>query len=149
MKPDINQSLMILAQELIHRFSPLLHDEYEQSRLNSLAALIILGSINLDKEIANLSDHNKLIEKWLSKSLVQIHDSELKEELVKVLSSGEDSITHAALDSRNQLLKKNLVRVQAYFEDIKEKDSLIESWEILRKIHNDSKINHLLPMLKE
>ena len=83
MKPDINQSLMILAQELIQRFSPLLHEEYEQSRLNSLAALIILGSINLDKEIANLSDHNKLIEKWLSKSLVQIHDSELKEELVK------------------------------------------------------------------
>ena len=149
MKPDINQSLMILAQELIQRFSPLLHEEYEQSRLNSLAALIILGSINLDKEIANLSDHNKLIEKWLSKSLVQIHDSELKEELVKVLSSAEDSIAHSALDSRNQILKKSLVRVQAYFEDIKIEDALIESWEILRKIHNDSKINHLLPMMKE
>ena len=64
MKPDINKSLIILAQELIQRFSPLLHDEYEQSRLNSLAALLILGSVNLEKETANLSDHNKLIEKF-------------------------------------------------------------------------------------
>ena len=149
MKPDINKSLIILAQELIQRFSTLIHDEYEQSRLNSLAALLILGSVNLEKDIANLSHHNMLIEQWLSKSLEKISDRELKEKLVNVLSTVEDSLTHSALDSRNQILKENLVSVQAYFEDIKEKSSLIESWEILRKIHNDSKINHLLPMLKK
>ena len=52
MKPEINKTLQTLAQELIQRFSPLLKDEYEQSRLNSWGTLLLLASMDLDEAVA-------------------------------------------------------------------------------------------------
>ena len=40
MKPDINIALLNAAQEIINRFSPLIDDEYEKSRLGSWLSLI-------------------------------------------------------------------------------------------------------------
>ena len=54
MKPEINKTLQTLAQELIQRVSPLLDDEYEQSRLNSWGTLLLLASMDLDAAAENL-----------------------------------------------------------------------------------------------
>ena len=61
MKPEINKSLIVLAQELIQRFSPMLEDEYEQSRLNSWGTLLLLASVDLDRAAEHLVEQNKLI----------------------------------------------------------------------------------------
>ena len=67
MKPEINTALITLAQELIQRFSPLLQDEYEQSRLNSWGTLLLMASMDLDKAADNLIEQNKLIKTFLKK----------------------------------------------------------------------------------
>ena len=60
MKPEINKTLQTLAQELIQRFSPLLEDEYEQSRLNSWGTLLFLASMDLDEALENLIEENNM-----------------------------------------------------------------------------------------
>ena len=84
MKPDINQSLAVLAQELIQRNVPLLEDEYEQSRLNSWGVLLILASMNLDTAVDNLNEQNKLMDNWFSRFLERIKDKDLEESVVKL-----------------------------------------------------------------
>ena len=72
MKPEINQTLQTLAQELIQRFSPLLKDEYEQSRLNSWGTLLLLASMDLDEATENLIQENKMTKDFLKKYLKNI-----------------------------------------------------------------------------
>ena len=51
MKPEINIALMNAAQEILSRFSPMIEDEYEQSRLNSWGALILINKLSLINNI--------------------------------------------------------------------------------------------------
>ena len=67
MKPEINKTLQTLAQELIQRFSPLLKDEYEQSRLNSWGTLLLLASMDLDEAVENLIEENNMTKEFLKK----------------------------------------------------------------------------------
>ena len=48
MKPDINIALLNAAQEIINRFSPLIEDEYEKSRLGSWGALILISALKFN-----------------------------------------------------------------------------------------------------
>ena len=77
MKPDINQSIAVFAQQLIQRNVPLLEDEYEQSRLNSWGVLLILASMNIDTAVDNLNEQNKLMDNWFSRFLERIKDKDL------------------------------------------------------------------------
>ena len=45
MKPEINIALLNAAQEIIGRFSPLIEDEYERSRLGSWGALVLISAM--------------------------------------------------------------------------------------------------------
>ena len=81
MKPDINKALVNLAQELIQRFSPLLEDEYEQSRLNSWGTLLLIASMELDKVVENLIEQNKMIKVFLKKYLSNIKDKQLAQDI--------------------------------------------------------------------
>ena len=54
MKPDLNIALLNAAQEIISRFSPLIEDEYERSRLSSWGALVLISAMKLDEAGASL-----------------------------------------------------------------------------------------------
>ena len=45
MKPSINTSLIVLAQELNERVSVLVEDEYEKSRLGAWAGMLFIASM--------------------------------------------------------------------------------------------------------
>ena len=148
MKPEINTALRTLAQELIQRFSPLLIDEYEQSRLNSWGTLLLIASMDLDKAADNLIEQNKLIKAFLKKYSGRINDRDLVQEielLIKVKSAKYDIST---LDEANQKLRGSLVKTQSYFEDECNPEALRESWKILRVMHTHRKVSHLLTLLK-
>ena len=51
MKPDINIALLNAAQEIINRFSPLIDDEYEKSRLGSWGALILISAMKFNDAV--------------------------------------------------------------------------------------------------
>ena len=46
---------MNAAQEILTRFSPLIEDEYEQSRLNSWGALILISAIKFNQSYSSLT----------------------------------------------------------------------------------------------
>ena len=136
MKPDINQSLAVLAQELIQRNVPLLEDEYEQSRLNSWGVLLILASMNLDTAVDNLNEQNKLMDNWFSRFLERIKDKDLKIKIRNLTSETTEK------------LRRILVQAQTYFEKKQDSEAIIECWKILRTMHSHRKISHLLSILQ-
>ena len=65
MKPDINEALLNAAQEIIGRFSPLIEDEYERSRLGSWGALILISAMKFNDAGSALYKENEDIVIWL------------------------------------------------------------------------------------
>ena len=80
MKPEINIALMNAAQEILTRFSPLIEDEYEQSRLNSWGALILISAMKLNQSYSSLVKENNSMTNWLTNTK-QIYSKELLKEI--------------------------------------------------------------------
>ena len=148
MKPEINKSLIVLAQELIQRFSPMLEDEYEQSRLNSWGTLLLLASMDLDKAAEHLVEQNKLIKAFLKKYLEKIQDQALSRDIEVLIKHKRTKYDVSILDELNQNLRGILVKTQTYFEEEGNSKALRECWEILRIMHSHRKMSHLLTLLK-
>tara|TARA_Y100000590_G_scaffold8765_1_gene10901 strand:+ start:1415 stop:1864 length:450 start_codon:yes stop_codon:yes gene_type:complete len=149
MKPEINQTLQTLAQELIQRFSPLIKDEYEQSRLNSWGTLLLLASMDLDEATENLIQENKMTKDFLKKYLKNIKDKKLIEDIDFLIQERSTSYRMSSLDELNQRYRGLLVRAQAHFEIQQNQAALKDSWKILRAMHGHRKVSHLLTLLRE
>ena len=149
MKPEINQTLQILAQELIQRFSPLLKDDYEQSRLNSWGTLLLLASMDLDEATENLIIENKMTKEFLKKYIKTIKDKQLIEDINVLIKEKSSNYSMSNLDELNQRYRGLLVRAQAHFEIQKNLAALKDSWKVLRVMHDHRKVSHLLTLLRE
>ena len=149
MKPEINQTLQTLAQELIQRFSPLLKDEYEQSRLNSWGTLLLLASMDLDEATENLIQENKMTKNFLKKYLKNIKDKKLIEDIDFLIQERSTKYSMPSLDELNQRYRGLLVRAQAHFEIQQNQAALKDSWKILRVMHDHRKVSHLLALLRD
>ena len=149
MKPEINKTLQILAQELIQRFSPLLDDEYEQSRLNSWSTLLLLASMDLDEAAENLIEENNMTKDFLKKYLKNINDKKLCQDVEVLIEQKNLKYNMSSLDELNQNFRDLLVRAQTYFETEENLEALKDSWKILRVMHGHRKVSHLLTLLRE
>jgi len=149
MKPEINKTLQTLAQELIQRFSPLLKDEYEKSRLNSWGTLLLLASMDLDEAVENLVKENNMTKEFLEKYSKTIKDKKLNQDVDLLIQEKNLKYDMSNLDELNQKYRGLLVRVQAYFEAEKNLVALKDSWKILRVMHSHRKVSHLLTLLRE
>ena len=142
MKPEINQTLQTLAQELIQRFSPLLKDEYEQSRLNSWGTLLLLASMDLDEATENLIQENKMTKDFLKKYLKDIKDKKLIEDIDLLIQERSTKYSMSSLDGLNQRYRGLLVRAQAHFEIQENLVALKDSWKILRVMHGHRTVSY-------
>lgn len=149
MKPEINKTLQILAQELIQRFSPLLDDEYEQSRLNSWGTLLLLASMDLDEAAENLIEENSMTKDFLKKYLKNMNDKKLSQDVEVLIEQKNLKYNMSSLDELNQNFRGLLVRAQTYFETEENLEALKDSWKILRVMHGHRKVSHLLTLLRE
>ena len=148
MKPEINKTLQTLAQELIQRFSPLLEDEYEQSRLNSWGTLLFLASMDLDEAVKNLIEENNMIKDFLEKYVKNTKDKKLIQEANVLIGQKDFDYNMSSLDELNQRYRGLLVRAQTHFEKDQNLVALKDSWKILRIMHGHRKVSHLLTLLK-
>ena len=148
MKPEINKTLQTLAQELIQRFSPLLEDEYEQSRLNSWGTLLFLASMDLDEAVKNLIEENNMIKDFLEKYVKDIKDKKLIQDADVLVGQKDFDYNLSSLDELNQMYRGLLVRAQTHFEKEQNLVALKDSWKILRIMHGHRKVSHLLTLLK-
>ena len=143
MKPSINTSLIVLAQELNERISALLEDEYEKSRLGAWAGMLFIASMKIDDLADGLFNENKEILSFLLK-----YESELTEDLAKKIKDIELSkptdIKISSLDEFNHKLKILLIKAHSELEEKNQSSALKDIWNVLRSIHQNRKVNHLL-----
>ncbi len=143
MKPSINTSLIVLAQELNERISGLLEDEYEKSRLGAWAGMLFIASMKIDDLADGLFNENKEILSFLLK-----YESELTEDLAKKIKyielSKPTDIKISSLDEFNQKLKILLIETHSELEEKNQSSALKDIWNVLRSIHQNRKVNHLL-----
>tara|TARA_Y100000994_G_C15488879_1_gene358520 strand:- start:93 stop:542 length:450 start_codon:yes stop_codon:yes gene_type:complete len=146
LKPEINIALMNAAQEILSRFSPMIEDEYEQSRLNSWGALILISSMKLNQSYSSLVEENKSILGWLTKTK-KIYSKELSDEIDNVvLPEGEDQ---NVLDELNQSLRRILVKAHVEIDLTDDNKSKKGYLKLLRNMHSHRKVSDLIGMLQQ
>ena len=137
---------MNAAQEILTRFSPLIEDEYEQSRLNSWGALILISAMKLDQSYSSLVKENNSMINWLTNTK-QIYSKELLKEID--LIQVEEGLEQSALDEQNQLLRAILVKAH---EEIDSRDDIEvkrDYLKLLREMHSHRKVSDLIGLLQQ
>ena len=146
MKPEINIALMNAAQEILTRFSPLIEDEYEQSRLNSWGALILISAMKLDQSYSSLVKENNSMINWLTNTK-QIYSKELLKEID--LIQVEEGLEQSALDEQNQLLRAILVKAHEEIESRDDIEVKRDCLKLLREMHSHRKVSDLIGLLQQ
>ena len=137
---------MNAAQEILTRFSPLIEDEYEQSRLNSWGALILISAMKLDQSYSSLAKENNSMINWLTNTK-QIYSKELLKEID--LIQVEEGLEQSALDEQNQSLRAILVKAH---EEIDSRDDIEvkrDCLKLLREMHSHRKVSDLIGLLQQ
>ena len=144
MKPDINIALLNAAQEIINRFSPLIEDEYERSRLGSWGALILISAMKFNDAGSALKRENIEIADWL---LVNTRLEEL--DLAKLISSDNSSKGIDDLDQENQILRNLLNKEVMFLEESMKTNLLKSSYALMRGMHQRRKVSDLIGLLQQ
>jgi len=145
MKPEINIALMNAAQEILTRFSPLIEDEYEQSRLNSWGALILISAMKFNQSYSSLVKENNNIINWLTKTK-QIYSKELLLEIDQI--QVEEGLEQSILDEQNQLLRAILVKAHKEVDSRDDIDVKRDCLKLLREMHSHRKVSDLIGLLQ-
>ena len=137
---------MNAAQEILSRFSPMIEDEYEQSRLNSWGALILISSMKLNQSYSSLVEENKSIMGWLTKTK-KIYSKELSDEIDNVvMQEGQDQ---NVLDELNQSLRRILVKAHVEIDLADDNENKKDCLKLLRNMHSHRKVSDLIGMLQQ
>ncbi|MFL2707083.1 MAG: hypothetical protein ACJ0HC_04210 [Gammaproteobacteria bacterium] len=144
MKPDINIALMNAAQEIINRFSPLIEDEYEKSRLGSWGALILISAMRFNDAASELKKENIEIADWLT-SNTKVGKEDLEKSIN--LSTSEDNIDR--LDQQNQILRGLLNEEIERLEVVDDKSVLLDGYSLMRSMHQRRKVSDLIGLLQQ
>ena len=144
MKPDINIALMHAAQEIINRFSPLIEDEYEKSRLGSWGALILISAMRFNDAASALKKENIEIADWLT-SNTKVGKEDLEKSIN--LSTSEDNIDR--LDQQNQILRGLLNEEIERLEVVDDKSVLLDGYSLMRSMHQRRKVSDLIGLLQQ
>ena len=146
MKPEINIALMNAAQEILTRFSPLIEDEYEQSRLNSWGALILISAMKLNQSYSSLVKENNSMTNWLTNTK-QIYSKELLKEID--LIQVEEGLEQSVLDEQNQLLRAILVKAHKEVDSSDDIEVKRDFLKLLREMHSHRKVSDLIGLLQQ
>ena len=144
MKPDINIALMNAAQEIINRFSPLIEDEYEKSRLGSWGALILISAMRFNDAASALKKENIEITDWLT-SNTKVGREDLEKSIN--LSTSEENIDR--LDQQNQILRGLLNEEIERLEVVDDKSVLLDGYSLMRSMHQRRKVSDLIGLLQQ
>tara|TARA_B100001113_G_scaffold146230_1_gene119822 strand:- start:598 stop:1041 length:444 start_codon:yes stop_codon:yes gene_type:complete len=142
-KPDINIALLNAAQEVINRFSPLIEDEYERSRLGSWGALILISAMKLNDASSALKKENEQIVEWLQKN------SGLTEEDVTNQRFFEEGKNLDSYDQDNQKLRDLLDKEIQKIEEIEDRELMRQVIGLMRSMHQRRKVSDLIGLLQQ
>ena len=143
MKPDINIALLNAAQEIINRFSPLIEDEYERSRLGSWGALILISAMKLNDASSALKRENSMITEFL------LINSAMTNEDVLGLGLLEKNKSLDSIDQDNQTLRELLDKEIQRIEEAEDVLSFTKALDLMRSMHQRRKVSDLIGLLQQ
>ena len=143
MKPDINIALLNAAQEIINRFSPLIEDEYERSRLGSWGALILISAMKLNDASSALKKENSMIIEFL------LINSAMTNEDVKGLGLLEKNKSLDSIDQDNQTLRELLDKEIQRIEEAEDVLLFTKALDLMRSMHQRRKVSDLIGLLQQ
>ena len=141
MKPDINEALLNAAQEIIGRFSPLIEDEYERSRLGSWGALILISAMKFNDAGSALYKENEDIVIWL-RDYTNLDSEELTNLDIKAYQDV------SSVDKINQELRELLNREFMALEDSGDEVGIRSGLVLMRTMHQRRKVSDLIGLLQ-
>jgi len=141
MKPNINEALLNAAQEIIGRFSTLIEDEYERSRLGSWGALILISAMKFNDDGSALYKENEDIVLWL-RDYTNLDSEELTNLDIKAY---QDVST---VDKINHELRELLNREFMALEDSGDKVGIRSGLVLMRTMHQRRKVSDLIGLLQ-
>jgi len=142
-KPDINIALLNAAQEIINRFSPLIEDEYERSRLGSWGALILISAMKLNDASSELKKENSMIIEFL------LINSEMTNEDVLGLGLLEKNKSLDSIDQDNQALRELLDKEIQRIEEAEDVLLFTKALDLMRSMHQRRKVSDLVGLLQQ
>tara|TARA_B100000965_G_scaffold255280_1_gene214997 strand:+ start:8954 stop:9397 length:444 start_codon:yes stop_codon:yes gene_type:complete len=142
-KPDINIALLNAAQEIINRFSPLIEDEYERSRLGSWGALILISAMKLNDASSALKKENSMIIEFL------LINSAMTNEDVLGLGLLEKNKSLDSIDQDNQTLRELLDKEIQRIEEAEDVLSFTKALDLMRSMHQRRKVSDLIGLLQQ
>ena len=145
MKPDINIALLNAAREIINRFTPLIDDEYEKSRLSSWGALILISAMKFNDSGSSLKQENADILDWLLK-FTNLDENDISKYGYKATSDIQDV---SLIDTDNQTLRRLLDREIVVLEGSGDNEGLKASYLLMRTMHQRRKVSDLIGLLQE
>ena len=143
MKPDINIALLNAAQEIINRFSPLIEDEYERSRLGSWGALILISAMKLNDASSELKKENSMIIEFL------LINSAMTNEDVIGLGLLEKNKSLDSIDQDNQTLRELLDKEIQRIEEAEDVLLFAKGLDLMRSMHQRRKVSDLIGLLQQ
>ena len=143
MKPDINIALLNAAQEIINRFSPLIEDEYERSRLGSWGALILISAMKLNDASSELKKENSMIIEFL------LINSAMTNEDVIGLGLLEKNKSLDSIDQDNQTLRELLDKEIQRIEEAEDVLLFTKALDLMRSMHQRRKVSDLIGLLQQ
>jgi len=142
-KPDINIALLNAAQEIINRFSPLIEDEYERSRLGSWGALILISAMKLNDASSALKKENSMIIEFL------LINSAMTNEDVLGLGLLEKNKSLDSIDQDNQTLRELLDKEIQRIEEAEDVILFTKALDLMRSMHQRRKVSDLIGLLQQ
>tara|TARA_B100001057_G_scaffold172338_1_gene173117 strand:+ start:2083 stop:2526 length:444 start_codon:yes stop_codon:yes gene_type:complete len=142
-KPDINIALLNAAQEIINRFSPLIEDEYERSRLGSWGALILISAMKLNDASSALKKENSMIIEFL------LINSAMTNEDVLGLGLLEKNKSLDSIDQDNQTLRELLDKEIQRIEEAEDVLLFTKALDLMRSMHQRRKVSDLIGLLQQ
>jgi len=142
-KPDINIALLNAAQEIINRFSPLIEDEYERSRLGSWGALILISAMKLNDASSALKKENSMIIEFL------LINSAMTNEDVLGLGLLEKNKSLDSIDKDNQTLRELLDKEIQRIEEAEDVLLFTKALDLMRSMHQRRKVSDLIGLLQQ
>lgn len=136
MKPEVDQILMLSANQLLGTLVPLLPNSFAQGTASALGLAVMLAAQEYDRAAEiRLAENDEMRALFLAAAPV-VKDEHLKAELSNAAQLRETSLKISALNEVNYALRRQLIRLHVHVEDTGLREFERRIWKLLQDSAN-------------
>jgi len=118
MKPEVDHILNVSAGQLLGTIAPLLPAGYAQGTASLLAFMLLMSAQEYDRGAEVRALDNDEMRRLFSEMISMVGDPKLKSRLADAANTKNDSLTISALNEANGPLRRLLIDLQIFVEEL-------------------------------